>query len=163
LSTGCGQLRLFGVQTQRRGVVNSRSDWGVSFDMYSLVVRWPSVVSVVAWAAMLAVALLFVGARGNVGTHAWMTAIVLVLALCGAVAAWYLVYRALPGGWPPERVVRLLYGAVVAAFLLAGLLVMFGAALFALWLAYAVSVAQVGWYTGHLRGEGFRGNAEPVD
>ena len=66
--------------------------------MYSLVVRWPSVVSVVAWAAMLAVALLFVGARGNVGTHAWMTAIVLVLVLCGAVTAWYLVYRALPGG-----------------------------------------------------------------
>jgi hypothetical protein len=147
--------------------VNSKSGWNVSFDMYSLVVRWPSVVSVVAWAAMLAVALVFVGARGNAGTHAWMTALVFVLVLCGAAAAWYLAYRALPGGGPPERVVRLLYGAVLAAFLLSGLLVMSGAALFALWLAYAVSVAQVGWYTGHLRGErvgdDFRGNSEAID
>ncbi|MFB9832503.1 hypothetical protein [Actinoallomurus acaciae] len=127
------------------------------------MVRWPSAVSVVAWAAMLAVALLFVGARGNVGTHAWLTAIVFVLVLCGALAAWYLVYRALPGGWPPERALRLLYGAVLAAFLLAGLLVMLGAALFVLWLAYAASVAQVGWYTGHLRDDDFRGNTEPVD
>ncbi|MGI5223830.1 hypothetical protein [Actinoallomurus sp. CA-142502] len=121
--------------------------------MYSLVVRWPGVVSVVAWAAMLVVALVFVGSRGNVGTHTWLTVVVFVLVLCGAAAAWYLAYRALPGGRPPESVVRLLYGAVLAAFLLAGLLVEFGAALFVLWIAYAASVAQVGWYTGHLRGE----------
>jgi hypothetical protein len=120
--------------------------------MYSLVVRWPSVVSVVAWAAMFAVVLVLVGVRGNVGTHAWMTAVVFVLMLCGAVSAWYLAYRALPGGTPPERVVQLLYGAVLGAFILSGLVVVFGAALFALWLAYAVSVAQIGWYTGRVRG-----------
>ena len=108
--------------------------------------------SVVAWAAMLAVALGFARARGNAGAHPWLTALVLVLVLCAALAAWYAAYRLLPGGGAPERVVRLLYGAVLGSFLVAGLLVALGAAQVVLWIAYAASVAQVSWYAGLLRG-----------
>jgi peptidoglycan/LPS O-acetylase OafA/YrhL len=132
--------------------VNSGRGRHVFFGMYSLVVRWPGVASVVAWAAMLAAALAFVGARGNARTHAWLTALVVVLVLGGVLAAWYLAYRRLPGGGPPEGVVRLLYGVVLGVFVVVGLLVVAGAALFTLWTAYAAAVAQVSWYAGYLRG-----------
>jgi hypothetical protein len=118
--------------------------------MWALVVRHPIAGSIVMWVVLLSLTSTCVEMRGDVHPQWWATALVFLAIAYGSGVTWYFAYKKPPAHLPLVKVAGFIYAMVLSPYLIAAALIFLGAALYSLWVTFAVTGVQFSWYAWRL-------------